>query len=250
MRLETYESEKYQNLTRSLLNGKLANTTFAILDPNNQKPLSRVARSPQMAFGASDWKSDTNADMTMVYSQLAEFTKQYPNKANQKYAVTPDFHSFSQALNVTSADQRLLVFTVAAKTHRDSHKEKLEAVANHPDVIGRFHYDFAESNDAEWSKQIDGDSEKTGYFILRANEFGLTGTQIKHLPLSTSTTKLRSILLTTNRQFSANEAPKNYIEHKRKGAELGITYNSPVPFGVDKDKDGEIDPPRERKKRR
>lgn len=235
-------------MTRSLLNGKLANTTFAILDPTGTKPLSRTARSPQMAFGASEWKSNTDADMDMVYQQLRKHSILYPRKANTSAASVPEFHSFTQALNITSADQRLLLFTVSALAESRAHKEKLKAVANHPDVIGRFHYDFAEKGDAQWATKITATSARTGYFIIRANEFGLTGSQLKHLPLNASAQTLRSALLSANEQFLTSEARKNYSQHKRKGEALGIKFNSPIAAGVDKNRDGEIDEKRKRKK--
>lgn len=67
---------------------------------------------------------------------------------------------------------RLLVFSVAAKRDRAAVRNTIQKGANNPDAVGRYHYDFADTVDADWSKAIKVDKNKTGIFIIRAGEFG------------------------------------------------------------------------------
>lgn len=187
--------------------------------------------------GSAEAKEQNN----QVIKAMADIAKKYPAQADVKNAVVEDFHSFKQALNIGSGDQRLLVFAVAAKNQREALKEKMKKVANHPDVIGKFHFDFADNIDAKWSDVIDGDQNKTGIFVIHAGEFGQKGKVVAELPLSSRAEKIRSVLENANKDYSATEKRKDYSKHVEKGRREGVKYTDNMPWGEDRDGDGKID---------
>ncbi|MBT8043899.1 MAG: hypothetical protein KJO79_03015 [Verrucomicrobiae bacterium] len=239
VRLESFESKQHQEMVRELLNGRFENTAFCILAPDGKTRLSRPGRSPQMGFGLGRGGDPDKNQATI--QRMEQIAKDYPANTNYTGAVVPDFHSFKQALNIASGDQRLLVFTVAAKRYRDSLRKTIQKVANHPDAIGRYHYDFADTPDAQWSKKVDGDKNRTGIFIIRANEFGQDGKVVAELPLNSSAQKILRVLTKANSDFAATEKRKVYSEHIRKGRRQGIEYQDNLPWGEDRDADGKID---------
>ncbi|MCH2203135.1 MAG: hypothetical protein MK102_14280 [Fuerstiella sp.] len=90
----------HQEFVRTFLDGRFENSAFCLLAPNGQDWLSRGGRGPEMVLG---YNSAAN--------ELAAVAAGYPAKADLKRAMVPDFHSVRQALNVASADQRVLVLT-------------------------------------------------------------------------------------------------------------------------------------------
>lgn len=246
LRLETYESEANQALVRKYLNGKLANTAFVVLSPDGKRELSRASRSPSMSFGAM--RSEGEVKMDTVLDALENILEKYAPKGDPKQAAVPDFYSFKQALNISSADQRLLVFSVAPESKRTALREQLEQVSNASSIRGKFHYDTASNTDAEWSEVIDGVQHRTGHFIIRAGEFGLKGEVVGYLPLGTSPDRIKSLLLKINAVFMQSERPKNYAEHSSRGREMNISFSNNMSHGVDKNKDGAIDNARQRRR--
>ena len=234
-------------MVRGFLNGRFENTAFCILAPDGKKRLSGTGRSPQMAFGHG--RGGDVRDNGAVLKRLDAIAAKHPTTGRVADAVVPDFHSFKQALNVASGDQRLLVFTVAAKKDRAAVKKTIQQVANHPDAVGRFHYDFADTPDAEWSKLIDGDRGKTGIFIIQAGEFGQDGKVVAELSLSDDAGKVRDALGKANQAFAASEKRKVYSAHIEKGRRTGVSYEDNMPWGEDRDADGKIDERRRRSDR-
>lgn len=163
------------------LNGRFENTAFCILAPDGKKRLSGTGRSPRQAFRVG--RSSPDGQNAAVIEKIEEVTAKYPAKGRKADAVVQNFHSFKQALNIASGDQRLLVFVVAAKKERSGLKKSLQAVANHSDVIGRYHFDFADALDAKWSDVTEGNQHKTGIFIIRAGQFGQDGKVVAELSI-------------------------------------------------------------------
>lgn len=248
LRLETYESKETQERVRKYLNGKLANTTFVVLSPDGEKELSRASRSPSMSF--SSMRADEDTRLREVLESMEAIAAKYPEKGNQRDAEVPDFYSFKQALNVSSADQRLLVFTVSPEKGRDAERSCMKLLANDPELRGKFHYDMAESNDAEWGSAVSNVTARTGTFVIYPGEFGLQGKALVHFPLGTKATEMQERLLRLNNYYAANEKPKHYGQHSVRGRELGINFSNNIEHGVDKDKDGEIDAKKRSSKRR
>lgn len=120
-------------------------------------------------------------------------------------------------------------------------------MANHPDVLGRYHFDFADKVDAKWSDVIEQDQSRTGIFIIRSGQFGQDGKVVAELFLDTKPEKLISTLEQENRKFAQSETRKVYSEHVREGWAEGVHYKDNMPWGEDRDADGKID---ERRRRR
>ena len=238
-------------MVRELLNGKFVNTAFCVLAPDGKKRLSRAGRSPAMGFGirerhdaGSDEEEKVNASVIAAMNDIA---KQYPAKGKSEDAVMEDFHSFEQALNVSSGDQRLLVFTVADEKQTESLKKRMKKVANYQDVLGRYHFDFATPTDVKWSEAIEGNKEGTGFFIIQPDEFGQKGKVLAELPLSSSPETIRGELDQANKKYAASETRKHYGKHVEKGRRTGVKYEDAMPWGEDRDADGKIDKRRGRR---
>ena len=232
-------------MVREFLDGRFENTAFCILSPDGKKRLSGAGRSPRQGFGAG--RSGEDGQNKAVIESMEKIAAKYPVKGSDSQAVVQDFHSFKQALNIASGDQRLLVFVVASKNDRERLKTSMQQVANHPDVIGRYHYDFADTIDAKWSEVITGDRNKTGIFIIQAGKFGQDGQVVAELPLNTQPEKIRSSLKQENQKFAKNETRKVYSDHVVEGRREGVKYVDNMPWGEDRDADGKID---ERRRRR
>ena len=232
-------------MVREFLDGRFENTAFCILSPDGKKRLSGAGHSPRQGFGAG--RSGEDGQNKAVIESMEKIAAKYPVKGSDSQAVVQDFHSFKQALNIASGDQRLLVFVVASKNDRERLKTSMQQVANHPDVIGRYHYDFADTNDSKWSDVITGDRNKTGIFIIQAGKFGQDGQVVAELPLNTQPEKIRSSLKQENQKFAKNETRKVYSDHVVEGRREGVKYVDNMPWGEDRDADGKID---ERRRRR
>ena len=222
-------------MVRSVLNGAYANTAFCIFDPQGEQHLSRSGRSPFQAIGRRS--SDSN---DRVIKEMKRIASLYQPKSDGT-AELQDFLSFRQALNVASADQRLLVFVNADKAAVDKLSPTLKKLFADKDIIGRFHLDFAGEQDDQWRNVIDGAQSEPAINVIRAGKFGLDGTAVNGSPLDTSLEKLKADLLAENKKFSKIESRKDYADHVRAGRRQGIKYETEIPYGEDRDGDGKID---------
>jgi hypothetical protein len=179
---------------------------------------------------------------------MEQLALRYPVKADLKEALVPDFHSFRQALNVASADQRVLVLIYAPHDAGQARRKSLCAVANDDGIIGRFHFDF--DHETKWQESIDGSSDETGIYLINPGEFGLSGQVMKRLPLDTPNDQVIAALTTANQKFASSAIKKDYSTHVRKGRSQGIYFEGGVPYGEDIDGDGEIDEGRGGRRRR
>jgi len=228
VRIDSYESKEHQEWVRRFLDGRFENTAFCVLTPDGDYWLSRSGRSPRQAFG--------NGESTLAMAAIA---KKYPVTFDQSKAVVQDFHSVRQALNVASADQRLLVLAVGSKEKLDKTRQTIQPVINQKNNLGRYHVDFETGK--EWSKTITGAKSKEGLLFIAAGEFGLKGKVLRQLPLDASQEDISSALAQANKTFAATTKTKEYSTHVRKGHRLGIRFLRAVPYGEDRDADGEID---------
>lgn len=240
VRLDTYESEKNQKVVREVLHGKLANTAFVVFAPDGKTQLCRSSRSPGMTFGNKGWRKDGNA-LEESIAGLAQFVEKHPGVGRPEEALVPDFYSFGQGLNVSSADQRLLVMTVAPSGQREALKNSLKAVANDPKLRGKFHYDMAQNSDAKWAESIENVKSRTGHFIIYPGEFGLKGKVMVRLPLNVNTARMKEMMEKANAFYMGEVKPKNFRAHLEKGQALGMSYVAKMPLGLDKNRDGVLD---------
>ena len=206
---------------------------FCVLDPSGQDWLTRASRGPEMVLGRD------------AAFEIGAIAAKYPVKGELNDALVPDFHSFRQALNVASADQRVLVLVSGTEAEDAKLKKSLRTVSNHKSVLGRFHFDFETKSD--WTKAIDGEKSKTGIVLISPGEFGLKGKVIEQLPTTANSETIVKSLQQANKKFAATTAKKNYNTHVTKGRKEGIYFKGAVPYGEDRDGDGKVDSRRGRR---
>jgi hypothetical protein len=242
VRLESYESEEHQKMVRSFLNGRFENTAFCLLAPDGVERLSGTGRSPAMGLRAGRRGGRGAGGNDLVVDAMKGIAGKYSTKGKSDEIVVQDFHTFKQSLNVASGDQRLLLYVVAPESEREGLRKSLRPVLSDRDVIGRFHTDFAgEESDADWRKVIDGATSKAGLFIIRSDKFGQKGSVMAGLPLDAESKEIKSALLSANAKFAKSETRKVYSEHVSEGRRQQVYFENAMPYGEDRDGDGEID---------
>jgi len=212
---------------RSHLQGRFENTAFCILSPDGKERLTRSGRGPGQVFRGGD-----------LASSLKQISDDYRSKS--KGAPVPDFPTFKLSLNVSSADQRLLVLVTGSDSELKKARTHLQPLAEHPDVIGRFHYDF-ESDSSTWSKALSKSKSGPQIMIVAADTYGQEGEVIKTFPLNTNLQDLKEALVKANENYAKNTPKKNYGDHITAGRRAGITWEMPMEYGEDRDGDGKID---------
>jgi len=171
--------------------------------------------------------------------RLQTISALYPATADVAAAIVEDFHSVRQALNVASADQRVYVLVHGTRDQMAPLRKSLREVANHKELVGRFHFDFDEGD--QWKKTISGLSDGPGISIIQPGEFGMDGKMMQQLPLDTANAEIIRALTQANSEFAKKTDKKVYSYHVSKGRDLGIYFEGAVPYGEDRDGDGEID---------
>lgn len=239
VRLESYESKEHQDLVRKFLNGRFANTAFCVLAPDGETELSGTGRGPEQALSR---RGQGKPGDDGVIEKLEEYASRYEVRGKPEEMVLQDFHSFRQALNVASADQRLLVFASAPDSEEERLREQLRPVFSDEQIAGLFHLDFSdEEKDLKWTTNVRNSSGEPGLYLIRADEFGQSGEVLEKLELSTDPKEIRGALLAGNLAFSLLEERKDYSSHVAEGRREGIHFENAMPYGEDRDGDGEID---------
>ena len=171
--------------------------------------------------------------------EMRRIALRYPAKAKLSEAIVPDFHSFRQALNVASADQRVLVLVNVPADQEKELRQSLRGVANETSMVGRFHFDFEQGDG--WKKNIQGTGDDAGIVLIRPGEFGMKGEVISQLPTDATTSDIINALTAANAKFAATTEKKVYSSHVAKGQAAGIYFEGNVEYGEDRDGDGQID---------
>ena len=226
-------------MIRSLLNGRFANTAFCIFDPRGEKQLTSAGRGPNLLAGRRSEGEDE--ETTSVVRRMQSIASRYPRSADLSKAVLQDFHSFRQALNVASADQRLLVFVNADEKERLPAIENLQQVFSDEELIGKFHLDFLNDGDKHWYKTIKSGGNEPGIFVIRSGKFGVDGSALDRLNLNASSDEIRKSMVTASKQFKSDEKRKTYADHVREGRRNGIYFENEIPYGEDRNGDGKVD---------
>lgn len=229
VRLGTYESKEHQDLVRDLLKGTFQNTAFVVFAPDGKTKLTRSGRVPKHAFG----------DNTI--SEMSEIVSEYKQKGTSEDAVMQDFNSFKQSLNVASADQRLLVLTVASDRQKEDALSKVQQIFVDEELKGRFHFDTIGEVDKDWTKNVKSSKSTEGYYIVRSDTFGQKGEVMKSLPLKSNVESIKEALLAANAVYAKSEVRKSYNEHVKEGRKEGIEFRNTMAPGEDRDGDGVID---------
>ncbi|MEM7700160.1 MAG: hypothetical protein AAF236_17330 [Verrucomicrobiota bacterium] len=244
VRLETYENAEHEALIRELLNGRYANTAFVVLEPDGETQLTRPGRSAK-SLGATGRGAEAEAESVEdTLAAMEEIVGEYRERGERSDMLLQDFHSFRQALNVASGDQRLLVFVTGSKSELENIRTVLRPIFAHEKAIGIFHLDFVSSeSDADWDDPIEGSTSESGVHIIRADAFGQSGEVMEALPLTSPPHVIAQALLAANNEFAGVEERKSYSDHVQEGRRKGIHFETEIPFGEDRDGDGEIDNP-------
>lgn len=231
-------------MVRDLLNGRFENTAFCVFDPQGKKRLSRTGRGPAMGLSR---RSGSDAS---IIERMNRIASDYVAKGQGDNAFLQDFNTFRQSLNVASADQRLLVFVAGDETQRDQVNIKLKQVFADDKIVGKFHLNFVnEELDEDWTKKVLGEKSDSGILIIRAGEFGISGTVMNQLPLTASANEVKSALLKANSEFATLEDRKDYRQHVSAGRRQGVHFENEIPYGEDRDGDGKIDRRRQSRRR-
>ena len=176
-----------------------------------------------------------------IIDEMNTAASRYRRKGQSNDAVLQDFLSFEQAMNVASADQRLLVFVNADRAAVKKLTPTLKELFASEEIIGRFHLDFAGEKDAKWRKSIEGAKSKPAINIIQAGKYGFEGAIVSQLPLDSSLEEIRAKLLADNKSFSSTEERKLYASHVMEAKRAGIKDQNEIPYGEDRDGDGKID---------
>ena len=253
IRIETFESKDSEKKVRALLNGAFANTAFCIFDPSGEERLTRSGRGPSQSLGTRGNKGSrgkqASGDEGMI-DRMNQIAADYRSIGNEADAILQDFNSFRQALNVASADQRLLVLVDSDKGNRDQVEDKLRKVFADEEIEGKFHLKFVnQGTDKNWSKVIKGASNKPGILIIRSGTFGLDGTVMEQLSLSTNADEIKQAMLKSNKKFASLETRKTYGDHVQAGRRQNIYFENEIPYGEDRDGDGKVDNQRKSRRR-
>lgn len=244
VRIETYENKEAEAKVRALLNGRYANTAFCIFDPQGERRLTKSGRGPSTAFG-SRGRGGKPIDDSAIVRQMAQIASKFKPNRDDASVVLQDFNSFRQALNVASADQRLLVCVNVKDEDRTKVESNLQEVFANKEIEGKFHLNFLDPNtDRSWSKSIKGKTNSPGVFIIRADQFGLGGIVMDYLPETTTSADIKSTMLAANEKFSSLERRKKYAQHVQSGKRQGIHFENEI------SREGTSDQPQQNRNRR
>ncbi len=235
-------------MVRALLNGAFANTSFCIFDPEGEERISRSGRSPSSLAKSRGRRRGTDDDDKII-QEMNNIAVKYALKGESENSVLEDFNTFRQALNVASADQRLLVFVNANKADRVEAETNLQEAFDDDEILGKFHLDLLnEESDKAWFKKIKGATDDSEIVIIHAGTFGLEGVVMGKLALSDSAEKIKETMQVANVKFASLEDRKTYGTHVQSGRRKGVYFENEIPYGEDINGDGEIDRQRRRGK--
>ncbi len=231
-------------MVRSLLNGRFENTAFCLLAPDGKERLSRSGRAPEHSFSRRGPRSNSAEAEGVTVAAMEKVARKYEARGDASETVVQDFHSFRQALNVASGDQRLLLFVAAPQKDLASTARTLAPVMVDPRIIGRFHVDLiGDKGDEKWMDMVSDAEPSFGpsIYIIQSDKFGQTGTALKQLPANTNGDQIKSALLAANKTFASQEQRKVYSQHVSDGRRQGVYFEGGVEYGEDRDGDGKID---------
>jgi len=232
IRIETFENKESEAIVRELLNGRFANTAFTIFDPDGKRRLTRSGRSPTAVIRSRGGRKDDpneEVDDKAVIREMNKIAKRFEPVEEDSPAVLQDFHSFRQALNVASADQRLLVFVNLKEEDRARAQDNFSRVFSDTDIVGKFHLNFADPKvDGDWAESIKGDTSSPGIFIIRSGTFGQDGVVMQKLPKTLSVEELKSAMVLANDEYSIMETRKTYSQHVMAGKRAGIHFENEI----------------------
>lgn len=229
IRIETFENKESEAMVRELLNGRLANTAFTIFDPKGARRLTGSGRSPSATIRTRGQRNDQEHNELTIIREMNKIAGRFKPVKDDSPAVLQDFHSFRQALNVASADQRLLVFVNLKEKDKAQVEDSYSQVFSDADIVGKFHLNFADPKvDGSWAQAIKGDTSSPGIFIIRSGTFGQDGVVMQKLSQTLTVGEIKSALLAANDEYSIMEIRKKYSQHVISGKRAGIHFENEI----------------------
>ncbi len=174
------------------------------------------------------------------FDDIAAIADRYKSRGDILDSHIPDFNSFALALNVSSADQKILLLIAGDEDEIAAASKRIRSVVWNKNVMGRFNYDF-ESDGSSWTGPLSSKSIGSGFHLIRPGEFGLEGQIVKSLPLNASNSNLLQAMVVANRDYAKSTKKKVYSSHVVEGRRQGKRIEMAMPFGEDRDGDGKID---------
>ena len=226
VRIDSYESEENQKIVRSHLGGRFENTAFCVIAPDGEERLTRSGRGPQ--------------HISRDFDDIVAIADRYKSRGDILNSHIPDFNSFALALNVSSADQKILLLIAGDEDEIVEAGKRIRSVVWNKNVMGRFNYDF-ESDSSSWTGPLSSKSKGSGFHLIRPGEFGLEGKIVMSLSLNASNSNLLKAMVVANRDYAKSTKKKVYSSHVVEGRRQGKRIEMAVPFGEDRDGDGKID---------
>lgn len=226
VRIDSYESEENQKIVRSHLGGRFENTAFCVIAPDGEERLTRSGRGPQ--------------HISRDFDDIVAIADRYKSRGDILNSHIPDFNSFALALNVSSADQKILLLIAGDEDEIVAAGKRIRSVVWNKNVMGRFNYDF-ESDSSSWTGPLSSKSKGSGFHLIRPGEFGLEGKIVMSLSLNASNSNLLKAMVVANRDYAKSTKKKVYSSHVVEGRRQGKRIEMAVPFGEDRDGDGKID---------
>ena len=226
VRIDSYESEENQKIVRSHLGGRFENTAFCVIAPDGKERLTRSGRGPQ--------------HISRDFDDIVAIADRYKSRGDILNSHIPDFNSFALALNVSSADQKILLLIAGDEDEIVAAGKRIRSVVWNKNVMGRFNYDF-ESDSSSWTGPLSSKSKGSGFHLIRPGEFGLEGQIVMSLSLNASNSNLLNAMVVANRDYAKSTKKKVYSSHVVEGRRQGKRIEMAVPFGEDRDGDGKID---------
>jgi len=221
-------------MVRELLNGRFANTAFCVFDPQGKQKLSRSGRGPIDLVGRRG-----NATDEGIIDEMNRISARFKPTDEDGEVVLQDFDSFRQALNVASADQRLLIFV---NSEEETVQKNLRSALADEELIAKFHVDLADrKTDKNWNRVVSGVKNKPGIVIIQSGKFGQDGAVMQQLPENATSDQILATLKECNEQFASSETRKTYGQHVKEGRRQGVYFENVIPYGEDRDGDGKAD---------
>jgi hypothetical protein len=213
VRLATYEDEKEAEFLKGLVktrSGELENSSFAILDSDGKKKLTRSGRGPRRLY----------ADADELAQDLDRLAKPFAEKATP--AALPVVANVRLALDIAAADNLPLVILVReGKALRDS----VASLAWGKEFVGRFTFVVADS-DKDLGR-VSGTKPKAGLLVVEPDQFGLAGKVLAQASAEASPAEVRVALRKGVESFARK--PVADRSHIRQGREANVFWKTPIP---------------------
>lgn len=221
IRVETYKHPDMDNMMTEMFRGKLPNSAFCLFDPTGQKQICTPSRTPYSLVDG-----EVGDDGKRVSLAMLSIAANYKAVNETKPALLQDFKTTEEALNITSADQRLLVLLA---TDHLGVREKLKRVMSHSDVLGKFHLDIVDKNENHWKSLLSDPVPGPGIIIVQADQFGLEGNIVRTIAENCPEHHMKRLLLEVNHTYSEAEERKDRDEHIATGTAQGVFYDLEKP---------------------